>query len=266
MAKTRFTPLQFRTQIHQQEEEPSGYEWLADLDEPREEPGQQPFHPGLEYQKSGAEKNRARAKAAPAPEQQPREAEAEEASHGVDPEELERLREEARQEGYNAGLLEGREKGEAEGREAMERVQSTFLDSFEQALKTLTEGQPESVTHWQEPLEGLIRTVCERVLRTALSEDLSGYLERLIVAALEEMDAGSEVRVTLGEVTPGLVEEMRERLASEPGMEKLRLHMEAGQPADFVRIETEYGVIQTTLESQLNRAAGEAARAAAGSE
>jgi flagellar biosynthesis/type III secretory pathway protein FliH len=29
--------------------------------------------------------------------------------------------------------------------------------------------------------------------------------------------------------------------------------METDKPADFVRIETDYGVIQTTLESQLDR-------------
>lgn len=171
----------------------------------------------------------------------------------VDPEELERLREEARQEGYNAGLLEGREQGEQEGREAMERVQATFLDSFEQALTTLTEGQADIRIQWREPLMQVVRTVCERILRRTLDNELSDYLERLVVAALEELEAGSETRVTLGDVTPGVVEELRERLHTDVPAHNLRLHRETGHSADFVRVDTQYGIIQTDLESQLDR-------------
>jgi len=245
MADSEFVPLDFKT-----EETPSRRheDWLRPLDEGPEEDGPQGFRAGLLLEDA--------ASAAPAEEEvapTPEEPEA----PGRD-EELERAREEARQEGYQAGLLEGREKGEEEGRAAMERVQSTFLDSFEQALQTLTEGQPEVATQWQEPLEQLVRSICERVLRRALDEDLSGYLERLVVAGLEALDSAGELRVTLGDVTPGLVEELRERLQQNNLVDSLRIHMEAEKPADFVRIETDYGVIQTSLESQLDRAVAEA--------
>lgn len=239
MAGSGFQPLQFKSV---ETGERPRYHWLGNLDEvqPEEAAG---FQPGVD----------ARDEAAPAT------AENSEAPHQLpgSREELERLREEARQEGYEKGLLEGREKGEEEGREAMERVQSTFLDSFEHALKTLTEGQPEIHSEWREPLERVTRAICERVLRTALDADLSGYLERLVVAGLEALESAGELRVTLGDVTPGLVEELRERLQDHPGVTTLRLHMETDKPSDFVRIETDYGVIQTTLDSQLDRVVAE---------
>ena len=264
MGKTDFTPLQFDSWTTEESapDEAPEQEWLGDLGTPRGGSGDEPFHAGLDLRIAPAQPA---APAASPPPEAPAEGEAEEGASGptvVDPEELERLREQARKEGYDAGLLEGREKGEAEGREAMERVQSTFMDSFEQALKTLTEGQPESLGHWQQPLEQIVREVSERVLRKALEDDLRGYLERLVHAALEEIDAGTELRVTLGNVTPGLVEEMRERLQGVPGMENLRLHMEPEHPEDFVRVETDYGVIQTALESQLDRVVAQVTEAA----
>lgn len=241
MAQSGFQPLSFKSE---EAGERGRYDWLADFDGGASGDGGSGdtggFEAGLDTREEPAESGAGSAQAAP---------------HQLpgSPEELERLREEARQEGYDKGLLEGREKGEAEGREAMERVQATFLDSFEQALKTLTEGQPEIAEEWREPLQRLTRTVCERVLRRALDEDLSGYLERLVAAGLEALESAGELRVTLGNVTPGLVDELRERIQDHGGVTTLRLHMETDKPADFVRIETDYGVIQTTLESQLDR-------------
>jgi flagellar biosynthesis/type III secretory pathway protein FliH len=246
MAGTGFQPLQFKSEEGGQR---GRYDWLADLGD--EAPAAAEFQPGLE---------------APADQAGPSETEAAPA-HSLpgSREELERLREEARREGYEKGLLEGREKGEEEGREAMERVQATFLDSFEHALKTLTEGQPEIATDWAQPLEDLTRGICERVLRKALDEELAGYLQRLVEAGLEALESAGELRVTLGDVTPGLVDELRERLQQHAGVATLRLHMETDKPADFVRIETDYGVIQTTLDSQLDRVAAEAGAALGGS-
>jgi flagellar biosynthesis/type III secretory pathway protein FliH len=74
---------------------------------------------------------------------------------------------------------------------------------------------------------------------------------------LESLESAGELRVTLGDVTPGLVEELRERLQQNKLVDTLRLHMETDKPADFVRIETDFGTIQTSLESQLDRAVAE---------
>lgn len=249
MADTEFQPLQFKSE----EGKPKGsYDWLADLEDGQ--PSQSgAFHVGLESSREASENEPAE------------EGKTESQPFSGTPEELEQLREEARREGYEQGRLEGREKGEEEGREAMERVQATFLDSFEQALKAFTEGQPEVAAEWREPLQRLTRTICERVLRQALDDDLQGYLERLVEAGMEALESAGELRVTLGDVTPGLVEELRERLQAHPGMAALRLHMETDKPADFVRIEADYGVVQTTLDSQLDQVATEVGEGLAGS-
>ena len=265
MSESAFQPLRYPSLL-EREEAGEVWSWLPAWDEGQPEEdgggeGQQEaaaFQSGLAFP---ADSERASpdgdAESEPAAGEEGGEAESEPAEEAapqaVDPEELERLREEARQEGYNAGLLEGREKGEQEGQEAMERVQATFLDSFEQALTTLTEGQADIRTQWREPLMQLVRTVCERILRRSLDSELSDYLERLVVTALEELEAGSETRVTLGDVTPGLVEELRERLQADVPAHNLRLHRETGHPADFVRVDTQYGIIQTDLDSQLDR-------------
>lgn len=249
MAESGFKPLKFKSEEGTAQ---TRYDWLAELECERSEE-RVGFEVGLDVPSSeGAGGAAKKGDAASEP-------------FAGSQEELERLREEARREGYEQGLLEGREKGEEEGREAMERVQSTFLDSFEEALKTFTEGQPEIVTEWREPLQRLTRTICGRVLRKALDEDLSGYLERLVEAGLEALESAGELRVTLGDVTPGLVEELRERLQAHPGVTNLRLHMESDKPADFVRIETDYGIVQTTLDSQLDRVVAEAAEGLEGS-
>ena len=282
MASSRFTPIEFPGAAPPEAVQ-EGAEWLGELSDldpdAAEEKAEAPFRPGLDLPTLPAEDPGGnRREEAPEPSEaadgdgSPGEAAGsgeDEAPEGAaplsaDPEELERLREEARQEGYQAGLLEGREKGEAEGREAMERVKATFLDSFEQAVRTLTEGEPEREVNWREPLEKVVRAICERILRASLDEDLTGYLERLVTAGLEELDAGKEIQVILGDVTPGVVEELRERLAKIPGAGNLRLHMEPEYPGDFVRIETDYGIIQTSLDSQLDRVVKEVLPAAAG--
>lgn len=249
MAETGFQPLTFKSE---EGETRARYDWLAELE--RQHSGDRlGFQVGLEAPSAEGDGDAAgKGRAASEP-------------FAGSQEELDRLREEARHEGYEKGLLEGREKGEEEGREAMERVQSTFLDSFEEALKTFTEGQPEMVTEWREPLQRLTRTICERVLRKALDDDLSGYLERLVETGLETLESAGELRVTLGDVTPGLVDDLRERLQAHPGVSNLRLHMESEKPADFVRIETDYGIVQTTLDSQLDRVAAEVGEGLEGS-
>ena len=249
MAESGFQPLTFKSEEGASE---ARYDWLAELEDSRSK-DRVGFEVGLDAPSvEGGTEGAGQDGAGSEP-------------FAGSQEELDQLREEARREGYEKGLLEGREKGEEEGREAMERVQSTFLDSFEEALKTFTEGQPEIATEWREPLQRLTRTICERVLRKALDDDLAGYLERLVETGLEALESAGELRVTLGDVTPGLVDDLRERLKAHPGISNLRLHMESDKPADFVRIETDYGIVQTTLDSQLDRVAAEVGEGLEGS-
>jgi flagellar assembly protein FliH len=277
MSEHRFEPLEFP--VEEAEGQEGQEDWIAPLgSESNLRKRVHVFEPGFfgsglsEAEPEGAEEAEVAAEGQEEP--------AEEAGLGEDGEEeapddggepppseaewrqaLEEAKEQARQEGYREGYeqgqLEGRETGEEEGRAAMERVQSTMLDSFQEALDTLLAGHPQIRDDWQQPLARLVRAVAERVLQQALSEDLQGYLERLVRAALDNLAAESEVHVTLGDVTPGVVEDLRSRL-DDGHHEHVRIHVDDQRPAHAVRVETHYGMVDTGLEQQLDQVVTEA--------
>lgn len=182
---------------------------------------------------------------------------------------LEEAREQARQEGYEEGFeqgqLEGREKGEEEGRAAMERIQSTMLDSFQESLDSLLAGHPQVRDDWQQPMARLVRGVAERVLQQALNDHLQDYLERLVHAGLEYLAYDLEIHVTLGAVTPGVAEELRQRLDDEDHRH-VHIHVDDQRPAHSVRVETHYGIVDTSLEAQLDQVVSEAVEGLTGGE
>lgn len=265
MSEQRFEPLEFRRE--DVEITRSSEDWIGPLGEESSQHKRPPvFEPGY-YGTRDESPGAVVEEALPEGE----EAEAEEAppeDGGAPPpseaewrQALEEAREEARQEGfqegYEQGQLEGREKGEEEGRAAMERVQSTMLDSFQEALDTLLNGHPQVRDDWQQPLARLVKAVAERVLQQALDQHLEAYLERLVQAGLEYLAYESEIHVTLGNVTPGVVEELRNHLDDEEHAH-VHVHVDDRRPAHSVRVETHYGIVDTSLEEQLDQVVSEA--------
>ena len=262
MSEHRFEPLDFRSE--ELDESLHREDWIAPLGEESNlrkpertfEPGFygtriEPPEPEPEEDEEAAEDEVAAPEDGGAP--PPSEAEWRQA--------LEEAKEQARQEGYEEGYeqgqLEGREKGEEEGRAAMERVQSTMLDSFQEALDSLLAGHPQVRDDWQQPLARLVKAIAERVLHKALEQHLEDYLERLVQTGLEYLAYESEIHVTLGEVTPGVAEELRSRLDN-GGYGHVHVHVDDSRPAHAVRMETHYGIVDTSLEEQLDQVVSEA--------
>ena len=151
----------------------------------------------------------------------------------------EHIKEEARKEGYEAGIAEA-------GTEI-----ASQLSDIRSCVKDIEEQMGQQARELQEQLAGISLKIAEKILCKALKEDDAAIAELVERAVLSERDKRNIV-VHLSDRSLELVEALEKKL--EPLREKndgfLRIKTE-DQPPGYVQIETEEGIVDASVFVQL---------------
>ena len=144
------------------------------------------------------------AAAEPAPGEEPP-AEAEPETSTLDPEELERLRQEAREEGYQAGFEQGREEGQSAGQAAVDQE----ADRFRQIIDALERPLAELDREVEDQLTRLAVVLAQQLVRRELHQHPDEIIPVIREASSLLPVAEREVRVR---VNPEDAQVIRDRL------------------------------------------------------
>lgn len=151
----------------------------------------------------------------------------------------EHIKEEARKEGYEAGIAEA-------GTEI-----ASQLSDIRSCVKGIEEQMGQQARELQEQLAGFSLKIAEKILCRTLEEDSAAITELVERAVLSERDKRNIV-VHLSDHSLELVEALEKKL--EPLREKndgfLRIKTE-DQPPGYVQIETEEGIVDASVFVQL---------------
>ncbi|MCG5535059.1 flagellar assembly protein FliH [Ectothiorhodospira mobilis] len=187
--------------------------------------------------------------------------EAQDPQDGPKPEELERLREAARQEGfeqghregYEAGRAEGREaghrEGEARGRRSGERAMRPHIQALEQLLQGLATPYAELDQAMEEELVQLAMAVARHLVRRELRTDPSAVVAVLREALGALPSAERKVRLYLH---PQDARVVRDALQVEELNRPWSVVEDPTLSRGGVRVETDTSRVDATLETRLN--------------
>ncbi|WP_242472392.1 flagellar assembly protein FliH [Ectothiorhodospira mobilis] len=193
--------------------------------------------------------------------QQAAEEEVQDPQAGPTPEELERLYEAARQEGFEQGRREGYEAGHAEGREAGhregeargrrsgERAMRTHIQALEQLLQGLATPYAELDETMEEELVQLAMAVARHLVRRELRTDPSAVVAVLREALGALPSAERKVHLYLHPQDARLV---REALQVEELNRPWSVVEDPTLSRGGVRVETDTSRVDATLETRLN--------------
>lgn len=183
------------------------------------------------------------------------------AQAGPTPEELERLREAARQEGFEQGRREGYEVGHAEGREAGhregeargrksgERAMRPQIKALEQLLQGLSTPYAELDETMEQELVQLAMAVARHLVRRELRTDPSAVVAVLREALGALPSADRKVRLYLH---PQDARVVRDALQVEELNRPWSVVEDPTLSRGGVRVETDTSRVDATLETRLN--------------
>jgi flagellar assembly protein FliH len=190
----------------------------------------------------------------------------EEPDHGPDPAELERLRAEAAETGYQEGYTEGIERGLREGqergyeqgrREAYEAEMAQrqlALDAFGNALQAKADALNGELGDWMREREEAMAELAMDVVRRLLSHELSTSRASVLSIAQEalgEITHATQARIRLNPFdVPILSQHRNELLAASTSLRNIDLVEDSTLLGGCV-VETEGGIVDASLDSRL---------------
>lgn len=188
------------------------------------------------------------------------------AEAGPDPEELERLREEAVSNGYAEGYAEGSERGEREGiergyeqgrREAYEAElaqRQLMLNAFATALQATVDGLNDELGGWLRSREEAMAEMAMDVVRRIVSHELSTTRESAVAIAREalgEITHATHARIRLNPFDIPTLEQHRAQILAASGSLRDIDLVEDSTILGGCRIETDGGMVDATIDSRL---------------
>jgi flagellar assembly protein FliH len=159
---------------------------------------------------------------------------------------LQQMVEEATQDGYQHGLEQGREQAYQEAREVIEEK----IAIFEQIIIELNQAKVEVMEKHRIDMYKMIKSLTKWV---ALKEvDDQGYLPKLLEKLILEVNMKANLLIKVSakniDVMPGVVEAVEQRIGK---LTNVRLEINHDSQGQGIVVESENGIIDGTIESQL---------------
>jgi flagellar assembly protein FliH len=159
---------------------------------------------------------------------------------------LQQIVEDATQEGYQHGLEQGRDQAYQEAREVIEEK----IAIFEQMITELNQAKVDVMEKNRFDMYKMIKSLTKWV---ALKEvDDQGYLPKLLEKLILEVNIKSNLLIKVSakniDVMPGVIEAVEQRIGK---LTNVRLEINHDSQGQGIVVESENGIIDGTIESQL---------------
>lgn len=167
----------------------------------------------------------------------------------------------AREEGFRAGLADAeaqiRTQAEKVASSAIQTRLATVVPALQQAIEQLGVERDQWLMRWEQASIDLCLTIVRKIIRQKLPE-LPQHLNTVVREALQLAAGSPSIRVRLHPEDLNDLQAVSSEFTSRPGaIADTTLVADGNIARGGCRIETEHGVVDATLETQLQRIADE---------
>ena len=159
--------------------------------------------------------------------------------------------EELSKKAYEEGLEKGREAGRQEALTQANSVLEESIENMQAAIEDIKSHKDELLIGHKEDVYSIVKSISKWVALKEIREDESGYLEKLLVKLIAEINSKSSLSIKVSQNTYNLMPEVIDAVQKRVGeLENVRYEVSPEIQSEGIIIESSNGIIDASLEAQ----------------